>query len=174
MYEKYLGQLENHNRMLQEQIVYLKKVTHPIKFWLGMFVRLPSVVFWGIKIQHLDEMSSAITIPYRWTSQNPFRSIYFAALAGAAELSTGALCQLHLAGRPSHSMLVVDFSMQYLKKANSKITFRSVQGKDIQLLLDKLTKDNNIGTVKMESVGTDQQNQIVAKVYITWSFKRKE
>lgn len=156
-----------------KSIEYQKKVLNPWIFRTGMFFRLPSVFFWGIIVRSLDEKQCKLTLPYSWRTQNPFKSIYFAALAGAAELSTGALCQLHLAGRSPHSMLVVHFQMEYLKKAASLITLSCYQGDDLKFFLDSLTAKGQTGTFKMLSTARDISGDIVAQAYLTWSFKLK-
>ncbi len=151
---------------------YQKKMTNPLIFWFAMLVKLPSAIFWRLNVKKLDQFSCEVTIPYFWRSQNPFKSIYFAALAGAAELSTGALCQLALAGKGSFSMLVVDFRAEYSKKANTKISFTCDQGEELFELIEKM----NIGDTSqltMISTGRNTSGETVAKFYVTWSFKRK-
>lgn len=151
---------------------YQRKMTNPIIFWWAMLVKLPSAIFWRLRIKTLGPEKCQVTIPYFWRSQNPFRSIYFAALAGAAELSTGALCQLALAGKGAFSMLVVDFRAEYHKKANSKITFTCEQGTELFQLIDSL----NVGETNqltMISEGKNPSGEVVARFYVTWSFKRK-
>ncbi len=113
-----------------------------------------------------------VTIPYFWRSQNPFKSIYFAAMAGAAELSTGALCQLAMAGKGKFSMLVVDFRAQYSKKANQKITFTCEQGLELNEKIDSL-EPNGTDQLTMVSIGINEDGDEVARFHVTWSFKRK-
>lgn len=151
---------------------YQKKMTHPLIFWLAMLVKLPSAIFWRLRIKTLNQSTCEVTIPYFWRSQNPFKSIYFAALAGAAELSTGALCQLALAGRGPFSMLVVDFRAEYFKKANTKITFSCDQGEELFSLIEQLNPGDS-SQLTMISTGKNTSGETVAKFYVTWSFKRK-
>ncbi|MFC3414475.1 DUF4442 domain-containing protein [Algoriphagus hitonicola] len=151
---------------------YQRKMTHPVIFWFAMLVKLPSAVFWRLKIKNLDSEVCQVSIPYFWRSQNPFRSIYFAALAGAAELSTGALCQLALAGKGSFSMLVVDFRAEYFKKANQKITFTCDQGAELFKLIEAL-EVNQSNQLTMISEGKNPVGELVARFHVTWSFKRK-
>lgn len=151
---------------------YRNKMTHPVIFWFAMLVKLPTAIFWKLRIKKLEMDSCEVTIPYFWRSQNPFKSIYFAALAGAAELSTGALCQLALAGKGSFSMLVVDFRAEYFKKANTKITFSCDQGAELFDLIEKLGPGAS-DQLTMISTGKNTSGETVAKFHITWSFKRK-
>ena len=158
--------------MHPKAIVYQKRMTNPFIFWWAMLLKLPSAVFWKLRIKSLTEEKCEVTIPFTWRTQNPFKSIYFAAMAGAAELSTGALCQLSMAGKGNFSMLVVDFRAEYHKKANQKITFTCSQGLELAKLINKL-QPGETGTLTMVATGTDIQGQNVAKFYVTWSFKRK-
>jgi hypothetical protein len=156
----------------QAALDYQRKMTNPLIFWFAMLAKLPSAVFWRLRIKTLTTEKCEVTIPYFWRSQNPFKSIYFAALAGAAELSTGALCQLALAGRGSFSMLVVDFRAEYSKKANTKITFTCDQGAELFDLIESL-QPGSTGQLTMISTGKNTSGETVARFFVTWSFKRK-
>jgi hypothetical protein len=158
--------------MTQEAKKYLKQMSNPFIFWWAMLFKLPSAVFWRLRIKKISPEECWVTIPYFWRSQNPFNSIYFAAMAGAAELSTGALCQLGMAGKGKFSMLVVDFRAEYHKKANQKITFVCNQGKELTQLLDSL-EPGGTATLTMVSTGTNPNREMVARFFVTWSFKRK-
>lgn len=151
---------------------YQRKMTNPVIFWFAMLVKLPSAIFWRLKIKTLSTQKCEVTIPFFWRSQNPFKSIYFAALAGAAELSTGALCQLALAGRGNFSMLVVDFRAEYSKKANTKITFSCEQGEELFDLIYQM-QVGQAAQLTMISTGKNTAGETVAKFFVTWSFKRK-
>jgi hypothetical protein len=158
--------------MTPEAEKYLSRMNNPFIFWWAMLFKLPSVVFWRIKIKKITPEECWVTIPYFWRSQNPFNSIYFAAMAGAAELSTGALCQLAMAGKGKFSMLVVDFRAEYHKKANQKITFVCNQGIELTQVLNNLTSGAT-DTLTMISTGTNPDGEVVARFYVKWSFKKK-
>lgn len=151
---------------------YRKQMLNPLTFWVAMALKLPSINFWKVKIKTLEKEKCEVTLPFSRRSQNPFKSIYFAAMAGAAELSTGALCQLAMSGKGKYSMLVVGFKAEYYKKANQKITFSCNQGLELFELLDSLQVDET-GQLLMISSGINEDGIEVAKFYVTWSFKRK-
>lgn len=153
-------------------LAYQKKMMNPFIFWWAMLFKLPTAVFWRLKMAQLDREKCLVSIPYFWRSQNPFKSIYFAALAGAAELSTGALCQLALSGKGSFSMLVIDFRAEYRKKASTKILFACDQGEELFRLIDAL-KPGETNQLAMLSIGKNTSGEEVARFFITWSFKRK-
>lgn len=151
---------------------YIGKMGNPIFFWWGMLLKLPSAVFWKLKVKTLNLEKCEVTIPYFWRTQNPFKSIYFAALAGAGELSTGLLCQLALAGKGKLSMLVVDFKAEYSKKADQKITFTCEQGLELNQLIEHL-EVGQTDQLCMVTKGRNEDGDLVAQFFITWSFKRK-
>lgn len=152
---------------------YQQQALNPLLFKLGMLRKLPSVAFWGITIATLDETQCEVRIPFTWRTQNPFGSIYFGALSGAAELSTGALCQMMIKGRGDYSMLVVGFNAEFFKKATTTITFTCVQGQELARLLDSLVHKGDIGRLEMTATGRNTSGEIIGIAKIDWSFKRK-
>jgi hypothetical protein len=61
------------------------------KFRLFMLQKLPAAYFSGVRVREIRPEYARVSVPYRWFSQNPFRSTYFACLSMAAEMSTGLL-----------------------------------------------------------------------------------
>src|SRR5215203_1615470 len=74
---------------------FSKQMTSPFKFRMFLLSKLPSAYFSGVRVKSIDENKCEVTIPFKWFSQNPFRSTYFACLSMAAEMSTGALAMGH-------------------------------------------------------------------------------
>lgn len=139
---------------------------------LTLKLLLPSSWFWGIKIKRLDDQSCVIQLPYSWRTKNPFKSIYFAAQAGAAELSTGLLMRRAMAGKPPISMLVVGFQMEFLKKADEKIFFTCAQGDEIQAAIGQLETGHALSlTLPLVSEGRNAAGVVVSRAVITWSMK---
>ena len=104
--------------MTPSQQSFLKLANHPLKFRMYLLYRLPAAFFSGIKIREIDEERCITSVPYKWLTQNPFRSTYFASLAMAAEMSTGALALSNVYKRtPPVSMLVTNMEAAYFKKA---------------------------------------------------------
>ena len=158
--------------MSSEQLDYQKKMINPFYFRMAMLAKLPSVIFWGIGVKTLNHEKCEVTLPFTWKTQNPFKSIYFAALAGAAELSTGLLCQLAIAGKGKFSMLVVDFRAEFHKKASTKTTFSCENGEELFALINQM-KAEDTSQFTTISLGKNTTGEVVAKFYVTWSFKKK-
>ena len=116
---------------------FLKDAQSSWKLRLYFLKNLPTAWWWGLRLKHADEHSCSVTIPYNWRTQNPFRSIYFAALAGAGEFSTGAPASAARDGRGNISMLVIDQKMEFIKKASTVTTFTC---SDVQKVLGVVEK----------------------------------
>ena len=155
--------------------LFAKQMTSPLKFRLFLLSKLPSAYFAGVRLKSIDEIKCAVTVPFKWFSQNPFRSTYFACLSMAAEMSTGALALGHLYKRkPAVSMLVVKTEGEYFKKAADKTTFVCEDGAVIKKAIEEAVATGEGRTIRTRSVGTNKAGELVAEFYITWSFKAKE
>ncbi|MEN0004846.1 MAG: DUF4442 domain-containing protein [Bacteroidota bacterium] len=152
---------------------FVRDLNTPWKMKLYFIRKLPSCWFWGVRVKSIDHQNAEVTIPFQWRSQNPFRSTYFAALAGAAELSTGLLCSIALRGRRKVSMLITNAAITYSKKANTTTTFTCNQGlaviDTIQMALETMEPQ----TIQMTSIGRNTDGVEVARATFTWSFKVK-
>lgn len=153
---------------------FIKLMKHPLKFRMFLFAKLPAAYLAGVRLREVDENRCLVTVPYKWLSQNPFRSTYFACLSMAAELSTGALAMAHLYKTdPPVSMLVVKVESEYFKKATGRTRFVCEDGNLFKNAVAETIATGEPRTVKARSVGTNVNGEIVAEFYITWSFKRK-
>lgn len=153
---------------------FLKMMKHPVKFRMFLFTKLPAAYFAGVRVREVDERRCVVTVPYKWLSQNPFRSTYFACLSMAAEMSTGALAMVHLYKiNPPVSMLVVKVESEYFKKATARTSFVCEDGELFQKTIEETIATGESRTVKAKSVGRNKEGEVVAEFYITWSFKAK-
>lgn len=153
---------------------FIQLMKHPVKFRMFLLSKLPSAFFAGVRVKEADEKRCVVTVPFKWFSQNPFRSTYFACLSMAAEMSTGALAMAHLYKRkPPVSMLVVKVESEYFKKATGRTSFVCADGELFQKAVEESMASGEARTVKARSVGTNKEGEIVAEFFITWSFKAK-
>lgn len=153
---------------------YIKLMKHPVKFRMFLFTRLPAAYIAGVRVRELDEKRCLVTVPYKWLSQNPFRSTYFACLSMAAEMSTGALAMAHLYKiDPPVSMLVLKVESEYFKKATGRTSFVCEDGALFQKAIEETITTGEARIVKAKSIGKNNEGEIVAEFYITWSFKVK-
>lgn len=154
---------------------FIQLIRHPIKFRLFLLWKLPSAFFAGVRVEEISKQKCIARVPYKWFSQNPFRSTYFACLSMAAELSTGALTMAVLHKRtPPVSMLVVRVESEYYKKATGLTYFTCESGTEIRQCILEATETGEAKSIRVRSVGTNKNNEKVAEFWITWSFKVKK
>ena len=139
-----------------------------------LLYRLPAAFFSGIKISGISEERCVTSVPYKWLTQNPFRSTYFASLAMAAEMSTGTLALSNVYKRvPAISMLVTKMEASYFKKATGTIFFSCDEGKAMTVRIDEAVSTGQAKTIIAKSTGIDKDGELVAEFLFTWSFKVK-
>ena len=114
-------------------------------------------------------------MPYKWLSQNPFRSTYFACLAMAAEMSTGALAMAHVHKRkPAVSMLVTKLAAEYHKKAVGRTVFTCEDGGALLAAIENAVATGQGQEFIARSTGRNEAGETVAVFFITWSFKARK
>jgi Domain of unknown function (DUF4442) len=154
--------------------LFSKQMTSPLKFRMFLLSKLPSAYFSGVRVKSLDENKCEVSVPFKWFSQNPFRSTYLACLSMAAEMSTGALALGHLYKRqPAISMLVVKTEGEYFKKAIDKTTFVCEDGLQIKKMIEEAVESGEGKIVRAKTIGKNKAGDLVAEFYITWSFKTR-
>ena len=147
---------------------------HPVKFRMFLLSKLPNAFFAGVRVKEINENSCTTVVPYKWFTKNPFRSTYFACLSMAAEMSTGALCLAYLYKRePAVSMLVVKVEGEYFKKAVGLSTFVCEDGSEIKKTIEEAVSSGEPKIFRARSTGRNNNGEIIAEFYITWSFKAK-
>jgi acyl-coenzyme A thioesterase PaaI-like protein len=160
--------------MNENQHKFFQLIKHPVKFRLFLFSKLPSAFFSGVRVKSIDANKAEVTVPYKWFSQNPFKSTYFACLAMAAEMSTGLLAMMHTyKGSTVVSMLVIGLEAMYHKKATGITTFTCEAGNAIHTVIEEAIKTGEGKSIKVKSTGRNEQGELVAEFFITWSFKAK-
>ena len=154
---------------------FAKLMMHPVKFRFFLLAKLPSAYFSGVRVRHIDEEKCEVSVPFKWFSQNPFKSIYFACLSMAAEMSTGALAMAHLyKKKPVVSMLVIKTTSEYFKKAINRTTFTCEDGALIKKTIEEAITKGEPRIITAKSIGKNELGELVAEFTITWSFKAKK
>jgi hypothetical protein len=153
---------------------FRKRILNPVSYRLFLLTRLPLVYFTGIKITQFDETHCTTTATYKWLNQNPFRSMYFAVMNMAAELSTGVLCMGNIYQQsPAVSMLVTKTEAVYHKKAIGKISFTCNDGVAITEVVQTTKSTGEGSSIKCYSIATNEAGELVGEFWITWSLKAR-
>ncbi len=153
---------------------FTKQINNRFFFRQFLLTKLPAAFFAGLKIKAIDETKAVVDVQYKWFNKNPFRSIYFAVLTMAAEMSIGILCMGNIYKRkPAISMLVVEQKGVFHKKAIGKIVFVCEDGGKISASVEEAVTSGNAVAITCYSKGINSNKEMVAEFWITWSFKQR-
>jgi len=146
----------------------------PLKLNTFTFFKLPSAFWSGVRVQSISSEICQVTVKHRWFNQNPFKSMYFAVQAMAAEFTTGALVMFHIkkSGKDI-SMLVAQNKAIFTKKATGRITFTCNQGNLIADIIQKAIDTNEGQTVWLTSIGKNEKGEQVSEMQFEWTLKAR-
>ncbi|MEO9967496.1 MAG: DUF4442 domain-containing protein [Reichenbachiella sp.] len=158
----------------EKQEYFRKRMLNAWLFRFFLFLRLPMGWATGMKVIALETDRAATTVAHRWLNQNPFKSMYFAVMAMAAELSTGALALLAIEGiKPSVASIIVNMDGEFIKRATSRVKFTCEDGKAVFDAVERCLVTGESEVVKMRTVGRTSDGTEVAIFHFTWSFKQR-
>lgn len=153
---------------------FLSLVRHPVRLHLFLLQKLPAAFFSGLRVVSATEMVAAVRVPFRWSTQNPFRSTYFACLAMGAELSTGILAMAQtFRQQPAVSMLVTGMESKFYKKAIGPTLFTCTEGNQIIQAVNSARATGLAQSVRVRSEGRSAAGDLVAEFWFEWSFRVK-
>lgn len=143
---------------------------------LHYFLFSKLVIAWiaGVRFLSVSDDSAKTTVSLSWFNQNPFRSIFWAVLGMAAELSTGILLMKAIkTNKVKASMLVTQNQGFFYKKAVGKIVFSCEVGGRITKLFEQLIQGNEPKKIELVSNGYNEQGELVCTFKFEWSLKLK-
>ena len=146
----------------------------PSKLNSFLFFKLPSAYISGVRVKEISSEKCVVTVNHRWMNQNPFKSMYFAVQAMAAELTTGALVMYHIKESGKNiSMLVANNKGNFTKKATGRITFTCNDGHLIKEAIDRTIATREGQTFWMKSIGINEKGEQVSEMDFEWSVRIK-
>lgn len=154
---------------IQEQVVSTPK------FWWYLLTSLPMGWIAGLRVRSVSETECTTSVPFKWLTKNPFKSVYFAVQCMAAELSTAVPCLIAIQGhKPSIAFIIVDMKAQFHKKAIDRVYFNCTDSENAFDAVEKCiqTKEPQLATFK--TTGKMKDGTVVAEFEFTWSFKQRE
>ena len=152
---------------------FRRQVLNPARLRLFMLKQLPMAWLAGLRLTQLTTEHATVTIRLKFLTKNPFKSIYFACLAMAAELASGIQAMMHVQAGPPVSMLVTGLQGDFTKKAVGRITFTCPDGARIARAVAQSRATGEGRTVTCTSTGVDEAGDVVAVFRLTWSFRAR-
>lgn len=153
---------------------YIEKFNQPNTVRWFFLRHIPSLLWWGVKVDEISGTGAQVSIPFSWRTQNPFRSTYFAAQAGAAELSTGLLALLATQDEQrKFSTLITRQEGDFLKKATKRVVFHCDQGEEMRAAAARAVATGEAQTVDAVSRGIQEDGVEVSRFMFRWSILAK-
>ena len=144
----------------------------PRKINAFLLFRLPAAFLCGVRVASLESDSCTVSVTHRWINQNPFRSMYFAVQAMAAELTTGLLIIREIRESGSDvSMLIVASHAAFFKKATGKITFKCANAALARDAVKSAVTSNESQEITMRSTGCNSDGEVVSELEFQWKIK---
>ena len=165
----------SHNLPFAPNEKFIKRINNRLLLSSAIGFKVPLAFLAGLRVEDFTAQQCSVSLPYRWMTQNPFRSIYFAAQTMAAEMSTALPIMLAIQSSQSDiAMLVTQLNGSFSKKANARTTFRCVQGEELFHTIHEVIQTKEPKTFVATTVGTMPNGVETSRFDITWSFRLRE
>ena len=133
---------------------------------------LPLALFAGVKLSLLAHNKCEVSIPYKWITKNPFKSMYFAAQSMAAEFSTAVLLVSHIEkSKANLALIIVSMKANFLERAQERITFTCKVDEDFEKSISNAIETAEAEEIELITIGTDLSGNKVSEFSFTWSIK---
>jgi hypothetical protein len=153
---------------------FIDKFNQPATVRWFFLRHIPTLLWWGVRVDAITGAGAKVSIPFSWRTQNPFRSTYFAAQAGAAELSTGLLALLATQQEErKFSTLITRQEGDFLKKATKRVVFHCDQGAELRAAAERAAATGEPQTVDAVSRGIQEDGVEVSRFVFRWSILAK-
>jgi hypothetical protein len=151
-----------------------RRLLRPWSFRLYLWSRLPLAACAGLSLRRLDGEGCTVSLPGGWRTQNPFRSMYFAAQAMAAEMSTGAPAMMLAEGAPaSVSLLVREVRGVFSRRIQGRASFTFDDLAGMQAAVERAVASGESESFVARSTGRGGDGTPASEFEVTWSFKRR-
>ena len=150
----------------------MKYTPNKINRW--MLFKLPAAWLTGVRLTLIDESKCEVKVRFKWINQNPYRSMFWAVQAMAAEITIGMLLTKSIQDSNSDiSMLLVSNKSSFYKKAVGKITFVCDEGEIAKQLINSTIK-NTSSKAWFKAKGYDEAGDQVSEFDFEWSCKKRK
>lgn len=159
-------------QLTEKQERLLKRMRSKFNYFFYTLFNVPSAFIAGVKLDHLSGDRCVTSVSYKFLNKNPFRSIYFAVISMAAELSTGCLVMVATEGfEKKIGFIVVDLKASFHSKAKGKVEFICEDGQILSEAVQKCLETGKQTEVKLKTIGKMKDGSVGSEFYFTWTLK---
>ena len=146
----------------------LKGLSGWARFRAFTVLSMPAGAFVGLRLVRADADVCVTSIPGGWRSQNPFKTMYWAAQGMAAELATSRSTKRGI------RMFVVGTEATFVKRAKGKIVFTCEDISAARAAIEETLATGEKIDLDMRAVGHDSNGDIVSEWVFKWNFRARE
>jgi acyl-coenzyme A thioesterase PaaI-like protein len=140
-------------------------------------LRIPVLLFVAPRVIEVTDEGAAVGIPLGWRTKNHLGSMYFGALAAGADLAAGLNAFALVRDRhPRVSIVFKDARMEFLKRADGDVVFRTRDGRKIADAMAQTERTGERVTIPVDVVATVPKkygDEPVARFTLGLSLKKK-
>ena len=141
------------------------------------FFKIPLIGFVRPRVIEMSDLKTIVFVPLNHRTKNHLKSMYFGAMATAADVTGGfaAMNHIYKSGKNIH-LSFKDFDAQFLKRAEGDTLFENNQGKEIKEFVDEVIQSGERMNMSIKVIATvpDKFNdEPVAMFTLTLSLKLK-
>jgi len=152
----------------------LKGMLGWMRFRAFTWASMPSAAFVGLRVEQADMTKCVTSIPGGWRSQNPFKTMYWAAQGMAAELATGVHpFAISRSCEGGLRMFVVGTEAKFVKRAKGKIRFTCEDVSKARSAIEEALSTGEGVDLEMNVVGQDSTGDVVSNWVFKWNFRAK-
>jgi hypothetical protein len=148
-----------------------QELINPWKLRLWMLTRLPMGLISGMVIEALDAERCVVVLKDHWWIRNPFRSVFWAVMGMAAELSTGALIHTYASGTGVQYILV-GMKANFFKKARGKSFYFCEAGMEVRRSFEDPVNNGDPRIVLLPVLTKNQAGEILAEFIFYWQLRK--
>ena len=161
---------------------FLNRLPEKVKNNLALayfgYFKIPLIGFVKPKIIEMTEERILIKVPLNRRTKNHLNSMYFGAMATAADVTSGFAAMNHIfkSGKKIH-LSFKDFDAQFLKRAEGDTFFENNQGKEIENFIKEVIRTGERLNMPIKVVATVPEKfgeEPVATFTLTLSLKLKD
>ncbi len=143
-------------------------------FPVFLLFKLPLAWMAGLRLDVLEGGRCVVRMRHGFWNRNPFGSMYFAAMAMGAEMSTGLPAYVYLRqNQKNASLLLAGMEAVYHKKAVGRLTFEFEDGGDLIPCLEALVQSGDTCRTVLVSRCYNESKQLMAEFRFTWTFRHR-
>ena len=152
----------------------LARLRSPVAMFGFSLWSMPLAVFTGLRVEELTEARCVVSLPFGWRTQNPFRSMHWAAQGIAAELATALHASASIRAAPVPvRMILARSEAQFTRMCRGRARYVFEQVGAVREALERTLASGASVNVATHVTGYDPDGEVISTWVFEWSFRAR-